>query len=108
MLSIFGSVCGSPLCENNKGGDGKGGLFVTEKGGKTMRKVARFYDDSDKAAHNKINEWLKQNPSVTLVDIKPIVTGSRSTVIYAILDVPDVPYAPEKHSNNQENPKEEK
>ena len=86
------SVSSAPFVEalfvkTTKAATAKGAYLLQKRGKKTMRKVARFYDDSDKAAHNKINEWLKQNPSVTLVDIKPIVTGSRSTVIYAILDV---------------------
>lgn len=53
-----------------------------------MRRVARF-SDSGKDAHDRINDWLRQNPSVTLIDIKPIMTAGRTTVIYAILDIPN-------------------
>ena len=63
-----------------------------------MRRIARFYDDSDKPAHTKINDWLRQNPDATLVDIKPVVSESRPLAVYVILDIPE-------HTNNSEKEK---
>ena len=52
-----------------------------------MRRVKRFME-TNKMAHEKLNAWLKENPQVLLVDIKPIVIDPMTEIIYAIVDIP--------------------
>ena len=53
-----------------------------------MRRVIRL-EETNKRAHEKLDEWLADHPQVLLVDIKPIVIGSssRTEIIYAIVDI---------------------
>lgn len=54
-----------------------------------MRRVIRF-EETNKMAHEKLNDWLADHPQVILDDIKPIVIGSssRTEIIYVIVDIP--------------------
>ena len=54
-----------------------------------MRRVIRL-EETNKRAHEKLNEWLADHPQVLLMDIKPVVIGSssRTEIIYAIVDIP--------------------
>ena len=52
-----------------------------------MRRVKRFME-TNKKKHKKLNAWLKENPQVLLVDIKPIVIDPMTEIIYAIVDIP--------------------
>ena len=54
-----------------------------------MRRVIRL-EETNKRAHEKLNDWLAEHPQVILVDIKPVVIGSssRKEIIYAIVDIP--------------------
>ena len=52
-----------------------------------MRRVKRFME-TNKMEHEKLNAWLKENPQVLLVDIKPIVIDPMTEIIYAIVDIP--------------------
>ena len=54
-----------------------------------MRRVLMF-NDHDKPAHMRVNEWLKNHLEVKLVDIKPTVFPNGRAVIFAIVDVPEM------------------
>ncbi len=51
-----------------------------------MRRVVMF-KDHDKSACARLNDWLDKNPDVTLIDIKPILSRTNSTTIYAIVEL---------------------
>ncbi len=51
-----------------------------------MKRVVRF-SDSDKRAVKKLNDWLAENPEVELIDIKLVVTGRGTEIVYAIVDI---------------------
>ncbi len=55
---------------------------------KNVRRVVRFIN-LDKKATAKLNDWLEDNPGVTLLDIRPVIEGGSTEIIYAMVDIPD-------------------
>ncbi len=46
-----------------------------------------MFHDGEKPAHTRLNEWLNERSDVTLIDIKPVLTRSNTTTIYAIVEM---------------------
>ncbi len=50
-----------------------------------MRRIVMF-KDHEKPAYTRLNDWLIEHPDMTLVDIKPVLSGTNTVTIYAIVE----------------------